>query len=345
MESFRREDYVFDLPEELIAQKAVEPRDASRLLVARRQGAAEHISFCEIGRFLKEGDVLVLNQTKVMNARCRGYKDTGTPIEVFVLNIQAAPGEIPVLLKPAKRVKPGTIIYFRQSGTQAQVVGKSEGQALLSFASMDALLQTIEKDGEIPLPPYIKRPDGVSQADGERYQTVYAKDLGAVAAPTAGLHFTPDLLAKLKSEGIQTCFITHHVGIGTFKPIVAEDIRTHVMDEESYLISEPAAELLNQAKQENRRIIAVGTTSTRCLESNFHKGFHPGKFATGAYIFPGYQFKALNGLITNFHLPGSTLILLVSALMGRERMLDLYREAVEQRYRFYSYGDAMLLFP
>lgn len=343
--SYDLNDYQFDLPPECIAQHPAPQRDQSRLmaLVGHEQ---QHLAFGDIGRFLVPGDVLVLNRTKVMKARCFAYKDTGTRIEVFVLAIQVDPGRVPVMLRPAKRVKPGSVLHFPKADVRVSLVEKSDqGRGLLAFSSFDELCSVLASDGELPLPPYIKREQGPAGEDEERYQTVFARDLGAVAAPTAGLHFTAALLDNLAQAGVQLAYVTHHVGIGTFKPLLAEDVRDHQMESETYTIDEETAALLNGAKREGRRILAVGTTSTRCLESNFTEGFSAGTRETFHYIYPGYRFKAISGLITNFHLPGSSLLLLVSALMGRERMLGAYREALALNYRFYSYGDAMLLIP
>ena len=345
METYRRVDYLFDLPEERIAQRPSEARDLSKLLTFNSTGV-KHGLFRDIGKDMRPGDVLVLNQTRVMNARCFAYKENGTRIEIFVLGIQVDPKEVPILARPAKRIREETRLHFPNADVWAEVAAKGDmGKANLAFENLDALLSAVEKDGQLPLPPYIKREEGPDQSDRDRYQTVYAKDLGAVAAPTAGLHFTDDLLEQLRAKGVETVFVTHHVGIGTFKPLVAEDIRDHEMEAESYIVSEEAAGRLNAAKAEGRRIIAVGTTSTRCLESNYDNGFHAGNFTTRHYIYPGYGFKAIDGLITNFHLPGSSLILLVCALVGRERMLGVYKEALDMDYRFYSYGDAMFLVP
>jgi len=343
--SHRAEDYHFELPPECIAQRPSEQRDRSRLMVVRGENPPEHRSFAELGTYLTSGDVLVLNQTKVMNARLRARKDNGTEIEVFLLSLQEDPTRVPVLFRPAKRVKPGTALDFPESGVRATVVAKGEmGRGWIGFPDREALTRAVEQDGELPLPPYIKREEGPDPEDAARYQTVFASELGAVAAPTAGLHFTPELLAGLSEAGISVQRITLHVGIGTFKPLTAEDIRDHSLDGETYGITPETAEALNRARAEKRRIIAVGTTSTRCLESNFRDGaFHGETALAECYIYPGYRFRAIDGLITNFHLPGSSLILLVAALVGRERVLALYREAIAEAYRFYSYGDAMLL--
>jgi len=346
MPSYRCEDYQFELPAGLIAQHPPRRREQARLMVAGRSGAPIHTHFDRVVDHLAAGDVLVLNQTKVMNARCFARKDSGGQGEVFFLDIQVAPDRVPVLLRPAKRVPVGTWLSFAKAAVRARVAERGEqGSAVLAFPDRDALMAAIAADGQLPLPPYIKREQGPLPEDAERYQTVYARDLGAVAAPTAGLHFTLPLLADLKARGIILCYVTHHVGPGTFKPLIVKDIREHQMDAEKYSISPAAADLLNEAKAAGRRIIAVGTTSTRCLEANFSQGFHPGDFHTDHFIYPGYRFAAIDGLITNFHLPGSSLILLVSALMGRERIMALYAEAIGLGYRFYSFGDAMLLNP
>jgi len=334
------------LPPDRIAQHPAEKRDHSRLLVLAGDDAPVHTRFHTLGDHLQEGDLLVLNRTRVMKARCFAVKDTGTRIEVFVLGIGANAGRTPVLLRPAKRVKTGARLHFPHADVHVTVAEKGDmGKATLQFASLEDLQRVLEADGELPLPPYIKREHGPDAADDERYQTVFAKDLGAVAAPTAGLHFTPELLDGLARRGIGRVEVTHHVGIGTFKPLVAEDVRDHQMESETYTVSEEAAADLNAAKAAGRRIIAVGTTSTRCLESNYRDGFTPGTQSTNHYIYPGYTFRAIDGLVTNFHLPGSSLLLLVSALMGRDRILAAYHEALARDYRFYSYGDAMLLLP
>ena len=337
---------MFELPMDRIAQTPSEKREHSKLLVARGDEPLAHRTFVELPEYLNAGDVLVINQTKVMNARCFGVKDNGTRIEVFVLSLQCDPQRVPVLVRPAKRIKPGMTLRFPASRKTATVVAKGdEGRAVLDFGAFVNLLTVLEMDGQLPLPPYIKRPEGPSEEDGDRYQTVFARTLGAVAAPTAGLHFTQTLLETLERQGVILARVTHHVGLGTFKPMIVEDIRDHEMEVEHYEIDEPTATALNRAKAEARRIIAVGTTSTRCLESNFDGAFHSGKNHTGLFIYPGYEFRAINGLITNFHLPGSTLILLVSAFMGTGKIRDIYKTAIALDYRFYSYGDAMLLLP
>ena len=342
---FNREDYLFELPQRLIAQAPAAERDRSRLMVAGLTGEPHDQYFRDIGQYLAKGDVLALNRTKVMNARCFATKENGVKIEVFILSLQVSPDAVPVLLKPGKRARPGVRLIFPNAGVAATVAERVEGKAFLSFESFEDLRRVVAEDGEIPLPPYIKRDQGPEPTDLGRYQTVYARDLGAVAAPTAGLHFTEALLDSLRRQGVEVLFVTHHVGIGTFQPLTADDVRRHRMAPEHYEIQEETARRLNAAKREKKRIIAVGTTTTRCLESNYDGSFHAGQGVAEAYIYPGYRFRVIDGLITNFHLPGSTLILLVSALMGRDRILDLYREAIKREYRFYSYGDAMLLIP
>lgn len=347
MSLFNRSDYVFDLPEHLIAQKPADRRDLSRLMVLQGHASTTHTTFANIADFFNPGDVLVLNQTKVMKARLRALKDNGTQIEVFILTLQTDPAAVPVLLRPAKRVKEGTKLHFPNADVWATCTAKKDGgQAVMAFENHDALIAVIDQDGEVPLPPYIHRDQPPDDKDVERYQTVYASDLGAVAAPTAGLHFTEALLDQLQAKGVHLAKLTLHVGIGTFKPLVVDDIRDHNMDFEPYNLPESSAQLLNDAKAEGRRIIAVGTTSTRCLESCIEdERFKAGPGSTNLYIYPGYSYRAISGLITNFHLPGSSLILLVSALMGIDRIRAAYAEAIAKEYRFYSYGDAMFLLP
>jgi len=344
--AYQRQDYWFDLPPERIAQRPVPDRADARLLVAGKSGPLRHAWVRDLTEFLRPGDALALNQTKVMNARCYGLKDNGVRLELFLLDIQEGPARVPVLVRPAKRVKSGMAIRFPKAGVSATVIEKDEGgRAALAFPDQAALAAVIEADGDLPLPPYIKRESGPSAEDRERYQTVFARELGAVAAPTAGLHFTPELLDALAAKGVEIHYVTLHVGVGTFKPLTVDDIREHRMDPERYRIDPSTAQRLDAVRREGRRLIAVGTTVARCLESNWDGGFHAGAGEATAYIYPGYRFRAVDGMITNFHLPGSTLILLVAALMGRERILEIYREAIARDYRFYSYGDAMLLLP
>lgn len=344
--AFALDHYRFELPTELIAQHPAPNRDASRLLVAGCRGPIHDRKFTDLPAFLAKGDVLVLNRTRVIPARCHGRKPNGTRIEVFFLGMPTSPDQIQVLIKPSRRVSPGTDIIFDPADARLTIQTKQEGGRALARAShMEAVRAIMEKSGEIPLPPYVRREFGPDPQDATRYQTVYGDAPGAVAAPTAGLHFTNALMAQLEAQGVELVKIVHHVGIGTFRPVSAEDIRDHHMDAETYEIGETAARALNVAREQGRRIIAVGTTSTRCLEANVrkHGTFQPGRDTTDLFLYPPCEFLAIDALITNFHLPGSTLILLVSALMGRDRIFQIYQHAIENRYRFYSYGDSMFL--
>ncbi|MBS4176217.1 tRNA preQ1(34) S-adenosylmethionine ribosyltransferase-isomerase QueA [Lederbergia citrea] len=338
------EMFNFDLPEELIAQVPLENRTSSRLMVLDKQtGEIKHEIFKNITEYLREGDCLVLNDTKVLPARLLGSKpDTGAKIEVLLLK-QIEGDKWETLIKPAKRVKIGTEITFGNGKLKAVCVGEEEhGGRLLEFSYEGIFYEVLDALGKMPLPPYIKE----QLEDQDRYQTVFAKERGSAAAPTAGLHFTEDLLDEIKDKGVKIAFITLHVGLGTFRPVSVENIDDHEMHSEFYRVTEETASMLNEVKQQGGRIISVGTTSTRTLETI--AAANDGKFAAGngwtdIFIFPGYTFKAINGMITNFHLPMSTLIMLVSALAGREHVLNAYKEAVSERYRFFSFGDAMLI--
>lgn len=333
----------FELPEELIAQTPLEKRESSRMMVLHRQsGEIEHKHFADVLSYLNPGDCLVLNETKVMPARLYGVKeDTGAHIEVLLLK-QEENDCWETLVKPAKRVKEGTVLSFGEGRLKATCTGIGEqGGRLLQFSYDGIFYEILDELGEMPLPPYIKE----RLEDRDRYQTVFAREVGSAAAPTAGLHFTEELLQLIRDRGVHIAFITLHVGLGTFRPVAADTIEEHEMHSEYYHMSEETAALLNRVKQEGRRIITVGTTSTRTLEtiaSQFGE-FRAASGWTSIFIYPGYQFKAINGLITNFHLPKSTLIMLVSALAGREHVIHAYEEAVKERYRFFSFGDAMLL--
>jgi S-adenosylmethionine:tRNA ribosyltransferase-isomerase len=333
-------DYDYYLPEELIAQEPANPRDSSRLmLVSRKTGDISICIFRDIINFLHHGDVLVLNDTKVIPARIFGRKETGAKIEVLLLK-KIGNKEYEALIKPGKRAKLGTKIYFTESIYGEVIEKKDEGIFILSFSTenLDNILPEI---GKIPLPPYIKKP----LEDPDRYQTVYGKKLGAIAAPTAGLHFTKELLKSISDKGVEILYITLHVGLGTFKPVTVEDITKHKLDPEYFELSEETAEKINLAKREGRRIIAVGTTVTRVLEGSQNNGIlKQGKGLISLFIYPGYEFKIIDGLITNFHLPKSTLLMLVSAFMGYELMKRAYQKAIEERLRFYSFGDAMFIF-
>lgn len=334
----------FELPEELIAQVPLENRSASRLMVLNKQtGELNHAIFNDIVDYLHEGDCLVLNDTKVLPARLMGSKfDTGAKIEVLLLK-QVNGDTWETLVKPAKRIKKGSIITFGNGNLKAVCVEELEhGGRLLDFEYEGIFYEVLDELGKMPLPPYIKE----QLDDQDRYQTVYAKERGSAAAPTAGLHFTNELLDAIRAKGVHVAFITLHVGLGTFRPVSVEDINDHKMHAEYYTISKETAELLNNVKQKGGKIISVGTTSTRTLEtiaSATDGEFIAGSGWTDIFIYPGYTFKAIDGLITNFHLPMSTLIMLVSAFAGRDHVLHAYNEAVKERYRFFSFGDAMLL--
>jgi S-adenosylmethionine:tRNA ribosyltransferase-isomerase len=334
----------FHLPEELIAQVPLEQRSESRLMVLdKKDGGLQHDVFKHIKNHLRPGDCLVLNDTRVLPARLFGMKeDTGAKIEVLLLK-QLGGDKWETLVKPAKRVKEGTRIIFGDGLLTAVCTGSSDhGGRVLEFSYKGIFYEVLEELGEMPLPPYIKEQLG----DQERYQTVFAKERGSAAAPTAGLHFTEELLKELQEAGVHITFITLHVGLGTFRPVSSDTIEEHEMHAEFYIMSEGTAKLLNEVREQGGRIITVGTTSTRTLETI--ASANNGEFAaatgwTDIFIYPGYEFKGIDGMITNFHLPKSTLIMLVSALAGRDHVLHAYNTAVEERYRFFSFGDAMLI--
>ncbi|MFU8792951.1 MAG: tRNA preQ1(34) S-adenosylmethionine ribosyltransferase-isomerase QueA [Acholeplasmataceae bacterium] len=333
-------DFDFELPKTLIAQHPSQKRDHSRLMVVdRKTQALSHHNFYDIISFLGDEDVLVINDSKVLPARLMGEKtDTGAHIEVLLLK-EIAPDQWEALSKPAKKVKVGTQIKVSDLLTLTCVQIKEEGIRVYDLAYEGLFIEVLERLGEMPLPPYITQ----RLVDQSRYQTVYAKDPGSAAAPTAGLHFTPELLDKLRLKGVTIVPITLHVGLGTFKPVDVDDIEKHHMHEETYTMSESSAMILNQAKKDKKRITCVGTTSIRTLESNYNNGFHPGTFQTNIFIYPGYQFKTVDQLITNFHLPKSTLIMLISALASVPLIKEAYMLAINQNYRFFSFGDAMLI--
>ena len=338
----KTDDFDFYLPENLIAQTPLEKRDSSKLLVLDKQtGNIEHQSFSNIIDYLNKGDVLVLNDTKVMPARILGTKeDTGAVIELLMLKeIEKDTWE--VLSKPAKRIKIGTIVKFSDK-LKAECIGiGEEGIRIFKFIYDGIFYEILDDLGEMPLPPYIHE----KLKDKDRYQTVYAKNIGSAAAPTAGLHFTKSLMNKIKEKGIKIVYITLHVGLGTFRPVSVEDVTSHKMHSEFYQMDEKTANVLNEAKKNNNRIISVGTTSTRTLETiiNLYGEFKECSGWTDIFIYPGYKFKAINALITNFHLPKSTLIMLVSALAGKDKIMKAYIEAVENEYRFFSFGDSMFI--
>jgi len=337
------EEFDYHLPEELIAQTPLKDRTASRLLVLNRETQQiEHKYFKDIKSYLKEGDCLVLNDTRVLPARLYGVKkDTGAKIEVLLLH-QEEEDTWEVLTKPAKKVKVGTQLLFGDGLLRATCTDyKEHGGRKLEFSYDGIFYEVLDQLGEMPLPPYIKE----QLSEKERYQTVYAKEEGSAAAPTAGLHFTEELLDEIRGMGVELAFITLHVGLGTFRPVSAEKIEDHHMHAEFYQMTRETADTLNQVKKNNGRIISVGTTSTRTLETivRDHGIFTETSGWTDIFIYPPYKYKAIDGLITNFHLPKSTLIMLVSALADRESILDAYEEAVRERYRFFSFGDAMLI--
>jgi S-adenosylmethionine:tRNA ribosyltransferase-isomerase len=337
----RTDDFDYFLPEELIAQTPLLKRETSRLLVLdKKSGTYEDKHFYDIIDYLNPGDILVRNNTKVIPARIFGTKkDTGAHVEVLILKELDSAHEC--LVGNARVVKVGTEIIFSDKLKATCLEVKDEGIRILKFEAKGIFLEVLEEIGNMPLPPYIKE----KLEDKNRYQTVYAKFNGSAAAPTAGLHFTDDLFTKLKEKGIEVLDVTLHVGLGTFRPVKVDDVKNHVMHKEEYFMSAEVAEKLNNAKQDGKRIIAVGTTSTRVLETVMNKY---GKFKecheeSDIFIYPGYEFKAITSLITNFHLPKSTLIMLVSALAGKENIMEAYKHAVEEQYRFFSFGDAMFI--
>ena len=338
----KTDDFNFNLPERLIAQTPLEKRDSSRLLILDKEtGSIEHKHFSDIINYLNSGDVLVLNDTKVMPARIIGTKeDTGAVIELLMLK-EVDKDVWEVLSKPAKRVKVGTTIKFSDRLKAICTDIEEEGIRKFKFIYDGILLEILDELGEMPLPPYIHE----KLKDKERYNTVYAKNIGSAAAPTAGLHFTNELLNKIKDKGIKVEYITLHVGLGTFRPVSVDDISNHKMHSEFYSMNRETAEVLNKAKNDKNRIISVGTTSTRTLETimNLYGTFKECSGWTDIFIYPGYKFKAIDSLITNFHLPKSTLIMLVSALAGKDNIMNAYNEAVEKEYSFFSFGDSMFI--
>ena len=339
----RKEDFNFDLPEELIAQDPLEDRSSSRLLVLDKEtGKTEHHVFREIIDYLEEGDCLVINDTKVIPARLIGSK-IGTDAKIEVLLLKIKENDVwETLVKPGKKAKIGTRISFGDGLLVGEVVDiVEEGNRLIHFEYEGIFEEILDRLGQMPLPPYITH----QLEDKNRYQTVYAKHSGSAAAPTAGLHFTPELLKKIEEKGVQIARVTLHVGLGTFRPVKVDNILEHHMHSEFYQIEEEAAEKINTAKANGKRVIAVGTTSCRTIESAAKEDgtIAPVSGWTDIFIYPGYQFKVLDCLITNFHLPESTLVMLVSALAGREHVLNAYEEAIKERYRFFSFGDAMFI--
>lgn len=335
-------DFDFELDESLIAQTPIKDRASSRLLVLdKKDGKIEHKIFKDIIDYLHPGDVMVLNDTKVIPARLYGKKvSTGANIEILIL--KEIDGLYECLVRPSRRVHIGDEISFKDGLLVIKCVQKfDEGIMRFSFSYQGILMEILDEIGSMPIPPYIHE----ELKEKDRYQTVYAKEFGSAAAPTAGLHFTTDLLEKIKEKGITICYVTLHIGLGTFRPVNVEDVKTHKMHTEQYHISKETADILNQAMKEKRRIISVGTTSTRTLESAYNEeyGFKETTSDTSIFIYPGYKFKVVDCLITNFHLPKSTLVMLVSALAGKENIMHAYQEAIKERYRFFSFGDAMFI--
>ena len=339
----KTDDFDYELPEYLIAQTPLEKRDNSKFLVLDKEnGNIEHKHFFDVVELLEKDDVLVLNDTKVIPARLYGIKEgTDAHIEILMLKDKGQ-DEWECLVKPAKRVKVGTKIIFGQNDIEAVCTSiGEEGIRNLKLNYKGILYEVLDKLGEMPLPPYIHE----KLKEKNRYQTVYAKNDGSAAAPTAGLHFTEDLLEKIKQKGVKIEYVTLHVGLGTFRPVSVDDVTKHKMHSEFYMMNEQTAKVLNEAKKNNNRIISVGTTSTRTLETimNLYGEFKECSGWTDIFIYPGYEFKAINALITNFHLPKSTLVMLVIALAGKENIMKAYQEAIENEYRFFSFGDSMFI--
>ncbi len=338
----KKSDFYFDLPEELIAQTPLQQRDRSRLMLLDKQtGAISHRHFFELPELLREGDCLIMNDSRVLPARLLGSRLSGGSVELVLLR-DLGESRWECLSRPGRKTKPGTQLQFGDGELMAEVEAVAEGgNRIVRFHYDGIFLEVLERLGKMPLPPYIKE----ELQDAERYQTVYSRELGSAAAPTAGLHFTEELLDSIRAKGIRTGFVTLHVGLGTFRPVKEEEIEDHDMHSEFCMVPEETAALINETRANGGRVIAVGTTSCRTLESFAAEdgSIQPGARWTNIFIYPGYRFKCIDALITNFHLPESTLIMLVSALAGRENVLNAYRSAVAEGYRFFSFGDAMLI--
>jgi len=340
----RISDFQFELPEKLIAQSPLEPRDASRMLAVNRgSGVKRDLRFKDFPSLLRDGDLVVLNDTKVFPARLIGQTRSGARIEVFLVE-EVADGSWVVLARPGKRLAPGKAIRFDERLSGEVVEKLEDGKVRVRFDVAGDLLNIVQEIGRTPLPPYIKRAEEID-SDRDRYQTVYAKSRGAIAAPTAGLHFTPETFATIEELGAQVCQVTLHVGYGTFEPVRVEELADHRVSAERFEISPDAAEQLNCARRDGRRIVAIGTTTTRSLESALgdSNSFAAGSDVANLTITPGFRFRAVGAMLTNFHLPKSSLLVLVSTFAGHELIMSAYREAVEKRYRFYSYGDCMFI--
>ena len=340
--TLKKSDFYFDLPEELIAQTPLERRDSSRMLhLDKVTGEIEHRHFYNLPEYLRAGDCLVINDTRVLPARLLGARKTGGGVELVLLR-DLGGGRWECLSRPGRKTKPGTELFFGDGELTATVEAVAEGgNRIVQFHYEGIFLEILERLGKMPLPPYIKE----ELKDAERYQTVYSRELGSAAAPTAGLHFTPELLDQIRAMGVKVCAITLHVGLGTFRPVKEDEIENHEMHSEFCIITPETAQIVNETKRNGGRVIAVGTTSCRTLESFAREDgtLEPSSGWTDIFIYPGYRFKCIDALVTNFHLPESTLIMLVSALAGREHILNAYKVAVEERYRFFSFGDSMLI--
>lgn len=338
----KKSDFYFDLPEELIAQTPLKDRTSSRLMVIDREtGDINHRSFKDVLEYLNEGDCLVINNTRVLPARIYGFKETGAKVE-FLLLKRISDNRWETLVKPGRKAKMDAEFTFGDGLMKGRIVGMAdEGARIIEFEYEGVFEEVLDQIGQMPLPPYITE----SLDDQDRYQTVYAQERGSAAAPTAGLHFTEDLMKQIKDKGVTICTVMLHVGLGTFRPVKEDQILDHKMHSEYYEVSEETAKLINETKANGGRVIAVGTTSTRTLESVTDENglVQASKGWTEIFIYPGYEFKVIDGLITNFHLPESTLIMLVSALSSKDRIMNAYKVAVEEKYRFFSFGDAMLL--
>lgn len=337
----KKSDFYFDLPEELIAQTPLQQRDSSRLLCLNKNtGELVHQHFYELPDYLREGDCLVLNDSRVLPARLIGGRITGGSVELVLLR-DLGEGRWECLSRPGRKTKPGTELIFGNGELKATVEEVAEGgNRIVKFHYEGIFLEVLERLGKMPLPPYITE----ELKDSERYQTVYSKEVGSAAAPTAGLHFTQELLETIRKKGVNICYVTLHVGLGTFRPVKEEEIEDHPMHSEFCIIPEETARIVNETKKNGGRVICVGTTSCRTVESFTRDGqLQPESGWTNIFIYPGYKFKCIDALVTNFHLPESTLIMLVSALAGRENVLNAYNTAVREKYRFFSFGDAMLI--
>ena len=341
----RLDEFDFFLPEEQIAQTPLTERSASRMLVVDRASAGyEDRMFTDLPGLLRSGDVLVVNNTRVFPARLYGRSETGAAVEVFLVS-ETADGTWETLARPARRLKPGKSITFGQRLSATVLEKRNDGKLLVRFDAAGDFAEIVDEIGTTPLPPYIHRDKTAVDTDRERYQTVFASDRGAIAAPTAGLHFTPEVLNTLVEKGVEIVELTLHVGYGTFEPVRVDDIGEHRVSSENYSIQPAAADSLNRASSEGRRIVAVGTTSTRALEANVadHGAFTPGRHSASLTIVPGYEFRAVSAILTNFHLPKSSLLIMISTFAGHELIMSAYEHAVASGYRFYSYGDCMFI--